>query len=227
MCYAFVGACGSRICMEESGKPEDQRNLVELDMKDLVRSVNDFDDVFWALQYMGTVGARSRPLSPTGKEIPGSEWTGRFRIKGIRRIPTTKIEQVKSYIPEKGGVLATFRINQDFYSDSVAMPYDRDRSSAERGLHNVCLVGYDDNKGTWEFQSSFGINWRDKGFGKIRYDRVLQYVVQIFMDEEILGSYENVQLPNDPPPPPVASTSSSSCDAGEHRNRTRFGRRRH
>ncbi|MED6191600.1 hypothetical protein PIB30_001879 [Stylosanthes scabra] len=227
MCYAFRAACESRIRMELPQKPEDQRNLFELDVNDLVRSVNDFDDVFWLLHYMGTVGARSRPLSPTGKEIPGSEWTGRFKIKGIRRIPTNKIEQVKSYIPEKGGVLATFRINQDFYSHSVAMPYDRDRSSAERGVHNVCLIGYDDTKGIWMFQNSFGTNWGREGFGEIRYDRVLQYVVPIFMDEEILPSYENVQLPNDPPPLPVASTSSSSCDAQEHRNRTRFGRRRH
>ncbi|MED6112175.1 hypothetical protein PIB30_059321 [Stylosanthes scabra] len=222
MCYAFIAACETRQRLEEIlHKPEDQRNLLELDVDDLVKSVQDFDDVFWALKYMGTVGARSRPQSsPTG-----SEWTGRFKIKGIRRIPTNKIDQVKSYIREKCGVVATFRINQDFYSNSVAMPYDRDRSSAERGLHNVCLTGYDDAKGIWSFLNSFGADWGNKGFGKIRYDRVVQYVVPIFMDEEILGSYENVQLPHDPPPPPVASTSSGSCDAEEHRNRVRSGRR--
>ncbi|KAL4293275.1 hypothetical protein HN51_043754 [Arachis hypogaea] len=226
MCYAFIGACASRLRMEELfHKPEDQWNLIELDVHDLVKSVKDFDDVFWALQYMGTVGVRSRPLSPTGDEIPGSEWTGRFKIKGIRRIPRTKMEEVKSYIREKGTVLATIRINLDFYSDSVAMPYERDRSSPSNGFHNVCLVGYDDGKGIWQFQNSFGTKWGKNGFGKIRYNRVVQYVVPIFMNEEILDTYENVQLPNDPapPPPPVASTSSSS--SCEHQTRTRFGRR--
>ncbi|KAL4293279.1 hypothetical protein AHAS_Ahas18G0112200 [Arachis hypogaea] len=225
MCYAFIAACECRTRLEEMlHKPEHQRNLIELDVDDLVNSVKDFDDVFWALQYMGTVGVRSRPLSPTAAEIPGSEWTGRFKIKGIRRIPTTKLDQVKSYIREKCGVLATFRINQDFYSHSVAMPYERDRSTADNGFHNVCLTGYDDNKGIWSFLNSFGADWGKNGFGKIRYNHVVQYVVPIFMDEEILPSYENVQLPNDPAPPPVASTSSSSCDAQEHQTRRRFGR---
>ncbi|XLR41548.1 hypothetical protein S83_026208 [Arachis hypogaea] len=220
MCYAFIAACESRLRVEEIiHKPENQRNLVELDVDDLVKSVKDFDDVFWALQYMGTVGVRSRPLSPTGDEIPGSEWTGRFKIKGIRRIPTTKIDEVKSYIQEHCGVLVTFPINQDFYSRSVAMPYERDRSTADLGFHNVCLVGFEDRKRTWMFQNSFGANWGDEGYGKIRYDRVVQYVVPIFMDEEILPSYDNVQLPNDPAPHPVASTSSSSCDAEQHQTR--------
>ncbi|RYR43617.1 hypothetical protein Ahy_A08g040034 [Arachis hypogaea] len=223
MCYAFIAACECRTRLEEMlHKPEHQRNLIELDVDDLVNSVKDFDDVFWALQYMGTVGVRSRPLSPTAAEIPGSEWTGRFKIKGIRRIPTTKLDQVKSYIREKCGVLATFRINQDFYSHSVAMPYERDRSTADNGFHNVCLTGYDDNKGIWSFLNSFGADWGKNGFGKIRYNHVVQYVVPIFMDEEILPSYENVQLPNDPAPPPVASTSSSSCDAQEHQTRRRY-----
>ncbi|MED6225525.1 hypothetical protein PIB30_094507 [Stylosanthes scabra] len=134
MCYAFIVACESRLRVEEIlHKPEDQHKKIELDVHDLVKSVKDFDDVFWALQYMATVGVRSRP------KIPGSEteWTGRFKIKGIRRIPTTKIDEVKTYIRDKCGVLVTIHINADFYSRSVAMPYERDRRTLDVGFHNV------------------------------------------------------------------------------------------
>lgn len=50
--------------------------------------------------------------------------------------------------------------------------------TANENLHAVCFVGYNDDKKYFKYQNSFGVEWNNKGFGKIYYNEVNEKIVK-------------------------------------------------
>lgn len=70
-------------------------------------------------------------------------------------------------IANGGPVIAGMRVFEDFYfyKGGVYTHVTGD----ERGLHAICVVGYDDLNGFWICKNSWGQGWGESGFFKVGY----------------------------------------------------------
>ncbi|MCP4135575.1 MAG: hypothetical protein GY754_31695 [bacterium] len=79
------------------------------------------------------------------------------------------VDAMKSVIANHGPLVTRMRLYQDifFYRDGVYTgPKDK---SEGMGYHVIQCVGYDDAEGAWICKNSWGTEWGNKGFFKIRY----------------------------------------------------------
>ena len=76
-------------------------------------------------------------------------------------------QSIKEYLITKGPLIATFVVYEDFryYSNGV---YEH-VWGPKLGLHCVTMVGYDDNDNCWICKNSWGTDWGDNGWFKIKY----------------------------------------------------------
>lgn len=77
-------------------------------------------------------------------------------------------DAIKSALIEHGPLVICFPVYQDFiyYKRGVY----RHRWGDRQGGHLVALVGYDDNEQCWILKNSWGDQWGDNGWFKMRYD---------------------------------------------------------
>lgn len=66
-----------------------------------------------------------------------------------------------------GPVVAAMAVFEDFFSYGSGIY--RHVSGNLSGYHAICLVGYDDAQACWIAKNSWGTNWGDRGFFRIRY----------------------------------------------------------
>jgi hypothetical protein len=59
-------------------------------------------------------------------------------------------------------------VYNDFFSYTSGV-YQKTSGSTLAGYHCICVVGYDDNQQCWIVKNSWGPNWGDHGFCKIKY----------------------------------------------------------
>ena len=52
-----------------------------------------------------------------------------------------------------------------YYKDGVY----RHVTGAPKGLHAICVIGYNDEGGYWVVKNSWGTKWGDDGFMRIEY----------------------------------------------------------
>jgi C1A family cysteine protease len=76
----------------------------------------------------------------------------------------------KDAVATKGPVVAGMRVYNDFFAYTsgvyVAVP-----STGIAGYHCISVVGYDDGQQCWILKNSWGSNWGDGGFVRIRYNQ--------------------------------------------------------
>ncbi len=87
------------------------------------------------------------------------------KISNYRR--ANSIEGMKDAIVTHGPLVATFIVYEDFkyYNSGI---YEHVWGS-KLGGHCVSIVGYNDNPGYWICKNSWGTNWGEEGFFKIKY----------------------------------------------------------
>jgi len=90
-----------------------------------------------------------------------------LRIEGGK--PMTP-EEIKSALITKGpvGILIGAKVRNDFkfYAGGIYEPTDAEPSL---GAHSLLLVGYDDGDGCWVIKNSWGRQWGEDGFARLRY----------------------------------------------------------
>jgi hypothetical protein len=80
------------------------------------------------------------------------------------RKPT--VDEIKAAIHENGPVAVTVTANSTFqaYKSGVY-----NRQSTGQTNHIVALVGWDDSEGAWILRNSWGSNWGENGYMRIKY----------------------------------------------------------
>ena len=89
----------------------------------------------------------------------------------------------KQALAERGPVIAGMRVFEDFsfYKGGVYKHVAGDL----RGLHAVCLVGYDDDAQCWIGRNSWGLEWGDDGCFRIGYGECGVDVEFVFYDPQV------------------------------------------
>jgi C1A family cysteine protease len=96
------------------------------------------------------------------------QWIADY-IKIGKNGPMTTEEFLKSSLILKGPVLLEMKVSDEFivYSGGV---YEGDPEEPPEGIdHDVLLVGYNDDGRYWVIKNSWGTDWGEDGFGRIRY----------------------------------------------------------
>lgn len=80
------------------------------------------------------------------------------------------VEARKTAIATIGPVVAGMAVYNDFFAYQTGV-YVKTAGSSLAGYHCICVVGYDDNQQCWIIKNSWGPNWGDGGFCRIRYNQ--------------------------------------------------------
>jgi C1A family cysteine protease len=98
-----------------------------------------------------------------------SDWQNRLtKISGFTGHSTM---DARKTAVAAGPVLAGMEVWSDFfaYSGGVYVKSSAAQRLSPPGYHCICVIGYDDNQQCWIIKNSWGANWGEGGFGRIRY----------------------------------------------------------
>ncbi len=73
----------------------------------------------------------------------------------------------KQAIVASGPVIGGLRVYEDFYYYRAGVY--RHVTGSFRGLHAICVIGYDDAQQCWIIKNSWGTGWGEQGFMRIAY----------------------------------------------------------
>jgi C1A family cysteine protease len=100
-----------------------------------------------------------------------SDWQNRLtKISSYTGYATTAAR--KEAIASKGPVLAGMAVYNDFFAYTGGV-YVKTSAATLVGYHCICVVGYDDSQQCWILKNSWGPNWGDGGFCRIRYNQAI------------------------------------------------------
>lgn len=88
-----------------------------------------------------------------------------IKISGYKTL--TSHSQMKEWLANKGPVVADYIVYEDFFQYRSGI-YRR-ASNTRKGGHCICVVGYDDINQCWICKNSWGANWGESGYFRIRY----------------------------------------------------------
>jgi hypothetical protein len=122
----------------------------------------------------------------------------------------TDLDALKLALTQKRPVVVGMRLNRAFQQLGAGVWSDRNGLGVIEGkhaLHAMCLVGYDDAKGTrgaFLLQNSWGTDWGDRGYGWADYGVFAESCFAAFTFEEVLAPrpQPNPQPQPDPQPQP-------------------------
>lgn len=96
-----------------------------------------------------------------------SDWQSRLtKISSYTNHAT--MDARKNAIATIGPVLAGMAVFNDFFAYTGGI-YQKTAGSTLAGYHCICVVGYNDAQQCWIIKNSWGTNWGDSGFVRIRY----------------------------------------------------------
>lgn len=82
---------------------------------------------------------------------------------------TPSVEEIKAQIYSNGPVSATVCANSSFMNYKAGTLYTGGGFFANCQNHMITLVGYDSNEGSWILQNSWGEEWGDAGYMRIKW----------------------------------------------------------
>lgn len=98
-----------------------------------------------------------------------SDWQNRLtKIKDYTG--HASMQARKDAIANLGPVLAGMAVYDDFFAYGSGV-YVKTSSASLSGYHCICVVGYDDGDQCWIVKNSWGEDWGDAGFVRIRYNQ--------------------------------------------------------
>ncbi len=176
-CYAFAStaALESRVLIT-SQTPDRELNLSEQSMVSCDERQYGCGGGYldYAVQFLQNTGIPQEtcyPFTSGGDGIAGAcggcaDWRqNTYRITAFESVPTT-VEAMKSAIVKHGPLFVAMLIYQDFLSYKSGI-YSHVTGTVVAG-HAVVLVGYDEAEQCWIAKNSFGPDWGENGFFRIR-----------------------------------------------------------
>jgi C1A family cysteine protease len=176
-CWAFAStaALESRILIT-SHTPDteldlSEQSLVSCDTGNLGCGGGWFDVVLAYLQSTGIPLESCLPytsgVSGINEECGGcSDWRqNTYRVTNFENVATS-VETIKSAIVQYGPVIAGFIIYEDFLQYKSGI-YSHVTGLVEGG-HAVAIVGYDDAQQAWIIKNSWGPDWGESGYFRIK-----------------------------------------------------------
>ena len=124
----------------------------------------------------GALSLADYPYSDKCVDPPPRQMTSRahdFHVRGLRRIDTSKTDDVKGQLARSNPVLIRFHDSTAFHkirgsaTFTEATPPNDDKIS---GYHAMALVGYDERRQAFRLINSWGPGWGDKGYAWIGYN---------------------------------------------------------
>jgi len=118
----------------------------------------------------GVTDEACMPYQPTNMNCSASRcsnWQSRL-TKIISYSAHATMAARKNAIATKGPVLAGMRVYNDFFSYSSGV-YQKTAGASVAGYHCICVVGYNDSQQCWILKNSWGTNWGENGFCRIKY----------------------------------------------------------
>lgn len=88
-----------------------------------------------------------------------------------------------------GPVLAGMAVYNDFFAYSSGV-YVKTANTSLAGYHCISVVGYDDNQQCWILKNSWGTNWGESGFVRIRYNQAA-----LLLDSDWAFYSVDIQIP--------------------------------
>jgi len=176
-CWAFstTAALESRILITSHMPDKDldlsEQSMVSCDENNMGCGGGFLDS---GLDYLMTTGIPTETCFPytsgesgiTGACEGCNDWQqNTYRVTGYKDV-STSVEAIKSAIVQYEPVIAGFIIYTDFlhYQSGV---YSHVTGLVEAG-HAVLIVGYDDAEQAWIVKNSFGRDWGENGFFRIK-----------------------------------------------------------
>jgi len=181
----------------------------------------DYD--YYELEALTQVGIISESDFPYQATDPGSctHWNDQtIAFASWHRIPCNDIEAIKTAIMVYGVVVAAVDSNrpafggysggiyEDSYTSCFGNPPDFPECYYTLTDHSIALVGWDDNgdpenNGYWILRNSWGTNWGENGYMRIKY-----HSARVACDVAYLV------YPSVPPPPPILELRYSTYLGG-------------
>lgn len=102
------------------------------------------------------------------RNLPPDWATHVTKIQGWEKL--TDLADMKSWLADRGALIATMTVYEDFHRYYKSGPY-RHVAGTYSGDHCVCCIGFDDTPGAqyWICKNSWGTKWGTGGFFTIAY----------------------------------------------------------
>jgi hypothetical protein len=155
----------------------------------------------------GVASLAQVPYSDAGCSVPTPFNT--FSIYGYNTLDPTDANSLKQYLYTFSVIPMAIVVYPDFEQQVGPSVYTPGDTSCSLGGHCVALVGWDDGRGAFRIQNSWGTNWGDGGYLWIAYDafsEIVQEAYSAYGSNNLLFS-QNV---NGIVPGSVTTTGSSS-----------------
>ena len=134
---------------------------------------------------------------------PCADWTKRaWKVEDYIHVESTT-DVYKWALQEYGPMAVVLYVPDDwfYYKEGIYEPVwsSSDPEFVTGGLHAVVLVGYNDTGGYWVVKNSWGEDWGENGYGKVKYGNLEKYNY----------AYAVLGMNDDPMRPPTASASAN------------------
>ena len=99
--------------------------------------------------------------------LPADTSSNRCRVSISNWTSLASVAERKKYLAQQGPMLACFDVYDDFFSygSGVYVP----RTDKKLGMHCVLVIGYSEKEQCWICKNSWGSDWGEGGFFKIKY----------------------------------------------------------
>ncbi len=122
-----------------------------------------------------------------------------FRVKGLRRVDHTKLDDVKGALARSNPVLVSFHDDKAWHRHRGDGVFDLATIDEHTGWHAMAVIGYDERKQAFRFINSWGKGWGDRGYAWVSYNAFKARV----REAEILWVIPSKPRPVTPLPPPA------------------------
>ena len=140
---------------------------------------------------------------PTDRQLASAD---RFRIKDWLAIDLDNFDQIKGSLARGHPVVISAWVNDDFSYVTDAWD-DTGPITDDDGGHAMVAVGYDDRRGSFLIQNSWGDDWGNGGFIEATYDT---------FRHRVMGAYQMVPF-EDPPKPNAPEEDEEDVDVSDVR----------
>lgn len=193
-CVAFASTVG----MKEYQEKEDYSKLVTLSPRFLYNECKKIDGMpgeegttircaMKVLSKWGVCRESFWPYAPHQGNKPkagASADAAKFRVLSYARI--LNLQDLRLHLAQKGPCVigvAVFGGMMETRTGVVPMPK---RGERPLGGHALCAVGYDENKKWVKFKNSWSTLWGDKGYGRLPYAYIEEFMIDAWSTVDIL-----------------------------------------